>query len=214
MVKDGKRSNLPKGGVMKKQLQKRTIVGLVMLALLAVLAPAAQSCLVEDEPGRGLHKHWDSTKHEIYWDAGQPDFRLQSSFRTAHWNDEDGWRNPGRFYDFGKLSSMFWEMPSLRFSGWTPFGLYGAKWADIFKDWDLEKLMNRMEDSPAFVLFGGFMRPMFVALVFPLGDGNGGGPIEPPPNGTPTPVPAAALLLATGLAGLGVLRLKQRRARG
>jgi hypothetical protein len=64
-------------------------------------------------------------------------------------------------------------------------------------------------ESPALVFFGGLMRPMFVAVVFPFDSiAWNNDPPTPPP--TQTPVPAAALLLGTGLAGFGFLKRRQQ----
>jgi hypothetical protein len=73
--------------------------------------------------------------------------------------------------------------------------------------------MDHLKESPALVFFGGLVRPMFVAVVFPFDsiDWNNDTPNPPPAQ---TPVPAAALLLGTGLAGFGLLQRRQRRQQG
>jgi len=193
---------------MKQVMKRGMAAGLLVLAMLMAVGTAAQACRVEDEPGGWRHADRDVSKYLSHADTARRDFR------PAAWQDDEDWKQPGRFWSFGRPERMHRSLFDRPMFGWVPFDAFGAGWKDIFKDWDLDQLLDRIEESPAVVFFGGFMRPMFVALVFPIGDGNGGGPIDPPPNGTPTPVPAAALLLATGLAGLGALRLKQRRAQG
>jgi hypothetical protein len=192
-----------------KQLMKRGMAaGLLVLAVLMALGTAAQACRVEDEPGG-----WRRGDRDLFGHAFLAD-RMQRGFRPADGEDDEDWKRPGRFWNFGRPERMHRSLFDRPMFGWVPFDSFGTGWKDRLKDWNLDQILDRIDENPAVVFFGGFMRPMFVALVFPLGDGNGGGSIEPPPNGTPTPVPAAALLLATGLAGLGALRLKQRRAQG
>jgi hypothetical protein len=199
---------------MKQQFKRSMIVGFTVLAMLMMVAAAAQACLVEHEPGaRGDARGAGHFNHHTYAEPLPPVFNKHWAPSTAA--DDDVWEHPGRFWNSRNLGKLFWNMPDSHHFGWAPFGLFGAKWTDLFKEWDFSKLLDRMEESPAFVFFGGFMRPMFVAIVFPLAGNdntpNGGGNGN---NGTPTPIPASVLLLGTGLAGVGALRLKWRKAQG
>jgi len=196
---------------MKKQFKRGMIVGLAVLAMIMVAA-AAQACLVEHEPGaRGSARGAEHFNHHTYAEPLPPVF-------NKHWApapamDNEDWDHPGRFWNSNKLGKLFWNMPDSHHYGWAPFGLFGAKWTDLFKEWDFSKLIDRMEESPAFVFFGGFMRPMFVAIVFPLAGQQGNIPTGDN-GGTHAPIPASVLLLGSGLAGVGALRMKWRKAQG
>jgi hypothetical protein len=198
---------------MKKELKRSMIVGVLVLAVLLTAGAAAQACLLEHEPGERLHRNWEAPQHSHYMNSALNDSRTWGPLRFGAKADDGGWMNPGCIWSGGRQSG--WYSDHLERS-WAPFGLFGGnwgQWSDLFKNWDFDKLMDHLKQSPALVFFGGLMRPMFVAVVLPFDsiDWNNDTPNPPP---APTPVPAAALLLGTGLAGFGLLQRRQRRQQG
>jgi hypothetical protein len=197
--------------VMKKELKRSVVLGVAVLAAMLAFGAAAQACRVEDEPGLGRHRGWGPSKYHFLSDSIERDSRPFGRFLQQAWEEDDSDR-AGGFWNVGRLGKIHHQMFDRPLFGWVPFESLGAKWRDRLDDWNLEGLMDRIEESPAFVFFGGFMRPMFVALVFPLWSED---PAIPPGNdngGTHAPIPAAALLLGTGLVTLGVIRRRQRLA--
>jgi hypothetical protein len=198
-----------KGGVMKKGL----IVALILAAAVAFSVTMAQACLVEDEPGRGGDHRWRSSGgdwgHAKRWHAPEPAppvFGRWHASASSPREDGDDWKAPSRFWSPARFEKAFWQMPDHSFFGWLPVA---GQWGDIFKKFP--RLEDCFDTEPAFVLFGGFIRHMFVGVVFPY---HADGAVDPPKPPTPTPVPAAVLLLGTGLAGLGLVRMRLNRARG
>jgi hypothetical protein len=200
-------------------MKKGWIAGMVLLGLLALLMPA-QACLVEDEPGRGhgidarkADRHWSASHRWYSPEPDPPAFARRHYASDSRWDRDDDDRGfDRRSRHFDRYDRSFRDFHDGSFFGWFPTMLFGGKWADLFKD--LPKWEDYFDKDPAFVLFGGFMRHMFVGFIFPL-DSNGQVVDPPPPqNPTPTPVPAAVLLLGTGLAGLGLVRMRLNRARG
>jgi hypothetical protein len=195
-------------------MKKGLIAGMVLVGLLAVMGPA-KACLIEDEPSRGhrfdaYHKadrHW-SDSHS--WYSPEPDPPAVGRHRQAsssRWDrDDNDWKFDHRSRHFDRHDSFFRDRHDWPVFGWFPTMFLGGKWGDLFKD--LPKWEDYFDKDPAFVIFGG-RGHQFIGFIFPYASSDLPPGSDPPPNGTPTPIPAGIVLLGTGICGVWLMRFKQ-----
>jgi hypothetical protein len=189
--------------LLKAHAKSIMIVGLAILMTMVLLTAAASACMLENEPGKHRNTHGLGEYYHPRLKA-EPRVPAFGDLRTLL-DDEEGWDFPYRQRNFGIATDGFRSRFTSHFSTAMPLGFFGAKWDDLFEEWDLSKLIDQLQENPTCIWFGGVFRPAFVALVFPLQI-----VVNVPPHPTPAPIPAAAVLLGSGLAGLGVLRMRNR----
>jgi hypothetical protein len=192
--------------VMQPKIKKHGVWAGAMLALWLAAATAAQACLWGDGPeDRGRAATNAPSAFRVFPEAHHRGFGV----RPMHHAPAPGPGFPGRPAPFRLPAEGFFSPREACAPGGGFFGLLGAGWSEALKGLDLDRWLGQTRDDPVLILFGGLVRPKFAALIFRLDAGSGPMPPNSPPH--PTPLPASALLLGAGLAGLRALRAGQRR---
>lgn len=196
---------------MKPVITKNFLRTGTMLALWLVLAAAAQACLWGEGPeDRVRRSDFAESAFRIFPEAHTRGFGL----RTAHHAPSVEGDGPGFFQrpiPFHFAADRVLTPLEACAPGWGFFGLLGAGWFGALKALDLDQWLGQTRDEPILILFGGLARPLWAALIFRFDAA--GGTCAPGPAPAPVPLPATFMMLGAGLAGLGALRVRQRRRR-